>query len=92
MDVQNMTEEQAVELFYEMKKRFQWRGVIVARGDVGEMWETRYDETMSGDAWEAVRDTYAWRKMDHILSGEAFGCLAVAVADARQFLPETDGQ
>lgn len=92
MDIQTMTEEQALDLFYEMKKRFQWRGVIVARGDVDEMWETRYDETMSGDAWEAVRNTSSWRKMDNILSGEAFGCLADAVADARRFPMETDGQ
>jgi hypothetical protein len=92
MDIQNMTEEQAVDLFYEMKKRFQWRGAIATREWAGEMWETRYDETMSGDAWEAVRNTYSWRKMDDILAGEAFDCLADAVADARQFLPETDGQ
>jgi len=99
VNLESMTESEALDLFYKMERRFGWAGVLYTRRDVADVWDTLYgsggdddDPSISDEMWDAVRRQYGWRKMGDYLSAEGHDGLVDAINDARRFLMETRGQ
>jgi hypothetical protein len=51
------TEEEAVSLYHRMSNAFGWAGSIFTRADVEDI-----AGKVTEEQWEAVQQTYAWRK------------------------------
>lgn len=98
MDIGNMTESEALDLFYAMRKRFGWQGIVVTRGDAEETWATvlgfdgAEDLTLGDREWSVLVEQYEWRKMDDYLATEAYDGLRDAVCRSIEFLAETEGR
>jgi len=96
MDIENMTEQQALDVFYAMRRRFGWQGIVVTRGDAEEMWATvsgldgAEDLTLGDREWSVLVDQYEWRKMDDYLATEAYDGLRDAVCRSIEFLAESE--
>ena len=72
MDMKNivdqLTEDDALRMFYHLAGRFGWAGTIFAREDVSIAWHDD-DNALTDDEWQFVRSSRAWRKMtDHACS------------------------
>lgn len=79
---QNISEDEALDLYYLMARRFGWTGLLYVRGDVQDMWDDSED-TMTDEQWEAVRTSKGWSRMGEWLSEDAFDCVRDAIEDAK---------
>lgn len=71
MNIDNITEAEALQIFHNLTKKFGWAGTIFTRGDAEQAWNTErfdgpYDESavepMPEDVWDAFLCSWAWRK------------------------------
>lgn len=67
----DMTEGQALDVFYQLSRKWGWAGTVFIRNDVETEWQNQqYDpetgltsgEPLPDDVWDAVQDTWEWRK------------------------------
>lgn len=96
MDIENMTEQQALDVFYAMRMRFGWQGSIYSRQDVADIWETFYaDDVTVGDdfvaritdeQWQAVLATSEWRGVSGYMDSEGAQAVRDAVDSARRLV------
>lgn len=84
MNLADMTEDQAIELFYDMRRRFHWTGVLVVPNDLRETF-MRYEEREPTDAeMEHMRTCWSYRKMDEWLDEYVYAALWDMVCDAKR--------
>lgn len=67
IDIDSITEEEAIKAFYDFSKKFGWAGTFFTREDASSTWEIFQDElapigSMPDDVWDKVTSTYYWRK------------------------------
>lgn len=64
MDIENITESQALDLFLRLSDRFGWAGTVFTRADADQSWSEYHEQPgeLSDDQWEQVCNTWEWRK------------------------------
>lgn len=63
-DLDNITEDEAFNLVYQLEKKFGWAMVLFCRGDV-ESYIRGFSESehiLTDEEWETVRHSWTWRK------------------------------
>lgn len=85
--VDQMTEDDALRMFYHLAGRFGWAGTVFSREDVSIEWHGD-DSALTDDEWQFVRGSRVWCKFtDHQC---ADGCdeLRDIVSQCKQDLAE----
>lgn len=64
IDVDTITEDEAISLYHKFSEKFGWAGTFFTREDAEVSWNERYNQegAMPKEAWEATADSYYWRK------------------------------
>lgn len=60
MNIENITESEALRLYYALSRKFGWSGTLFTRGDVDSYWEEYTGEDMTDEDWEEVSDSWYW--------------------------------
>jgi hypothetical protein len=92
-DIDALTEDEAMTLFHTLKARFGWAGTVFTRADAELEWqstdEALNDESsdawpdMPDDVWNAIQDTWQWRKgIANNLTERGWDMVTAAVAKA----------
>lgn len=75
----DMTPDEALDLFLAIQKKFGWAGVVFTADDIVDELESRLVEP-SGELIDAVMHTYEWRKsLPNLTTSWGFECLSDAV-------------
>lgn len=63
IDIETITEDEALDLHYRLARRFGWAGTNFSREDAEARWEEKHEGVpFTDEVWEAIRTNYYWRK------------------------------
>lgn len=68
MNIETITEDEAIDLHYKLSRRFGWGGTFFTRADAESKWQEltgddlTNSEPLPDDVWENIRQTWYWRK------------------------------
>lgn len=86
LNVEQLTETQALELVYDMYRKFDWALCLYTREDVKTALQEHrqdYDTEPTDEEIQKVMDTRMWRKyMEEALGSTGWECLQDAIYDA----------
>lgn len=69
--INTLTEDEAFQVFHDLREKFGWAGTFFTRGDAEVEWQNlQHDDStgetsnapMPDEVWEAVQNTWGWRK------------------------------
>lgn len=90
MNVETMTENDALSLLIQMERKFGWATIVYTRGDASQ-YITQTPDGLTDEEWQSIRSSWPWRKFgDWAHHGEDFlyGLLdseeAAAIMEARE--------
>lgn len=81
----NITEDEAIKLYFDLASQFGWRGTFFTRADAENSWQEYHEqsEPFTDEVWEAVRQSWYWRKgMGEILTEHGWDLVHEAVDEA----------
>lgn len=78
----NVTEAEALEIFWDFRRRFGWSGVLWTREDAESVWDTYFDDEFTDEVWELVRKSPEWRGLSSDEEGDV-RLIGEAILDAR---------
>lgn len=88
----DLTEDEALDVFDALRRRFGWAGTFFTRADAEQTWRESYplspgqnadDLEMPDDLWESVQDTWAWNKgLTELLTERGWDLVNSAVDEA----------
>lgn len=84
---EQVTEEQALDLYYKFTKRFGWAGTLYVREDASNAWHDD-DLALTDEQWEAVKASKSWSRFEEYLSEESYDLVRDAISDAKASLGE----
>lgn len=61
MNIDNLTEEEALNLVLQLETKFGWATILATRQDAYHIWASVGGGDMTDDDWQAVRDNRSWR-------------------------------
>lgn len=87
--MESITEEEAMEVVYQLTKKFDWKGSLFYSVDVSEYIDTYNDDYADTEqdkvTVEEVKQTSAWhRHMYNRMCQEGFDCLDDAIYEVKQ--------
>jgi len=66
MDIDNITEEEALDVLHKFRTKFGWAGTVFMKDDIIYRWEDKYGEeegyALSDEQIEKVMVSWQWRK------------------------------
>ena len=64
IDMDTITEEEAVRLYFAFQRHFGWGGTFFNREDAETSWKEYHNQTdeFTDDIWSTVWNSYYWRK------------------------------
>jgi hypothetical protein len=90
--LEGLDESEALSVFWTLQSQFGWSGTVFTRADAEQEWQNaQYDDTTGetgGDElpeamWEAVQDSWYWRKgLPELMTERGWGLVGQAVMDA----------
>lgn len=90
--VPHLTEDEALDVYHVLRRRFGWAGTFFTRADAEQEWQNQqYDDTtgqtpttaLSDEVWTAIQSTWAWRKgLTDSLTEHGWTLVSDAVTDA----------
>lgn len=94
MTVDDLTEREAEIMFYEMRRRFGWQGVIFTRRDAVDVWATMYENEVTYDdlgdphitdeQWNKVAGSDLWNQVSDVMDCEGLLMIRHAVLSSRE--------
>lgn len=82
MNLADMTEDQAIELFYNMRRRFDWTGAVVVPQDLRDAFFSYEGRQPTDEEMTAMKGSWAYRKMDDWLAQDIHEAITEMVFDA----------
>jgi hypothetical protein len=84
---EQVTEEQALDLYYQFSRRFGWAGLLYIREDATDIWHNENDDdddlALTDAEWEAVKTSKSWSRLGEYLSEDAYDLVREAVSVAK---------
>lgn len=81
----NMTEGEAIALYFDLANQFGWKGTFFTREDAESSWTEYHGQTepFTDDAWNAVLLSWYWRKgLEETLTERGWDLVHEAVSEA----------
>jgi hypothetical protein len=88
MNIDIITEKDAMKIVHEMAYKFRWNYCLMSESDIVEAWGNMYDTEITDDQLEAVKTSYYWRNMDDYMAEEATNGLRDAIWEIKNELNE----
>lgn len=90
---EQVTEEQALDLYYKFTKRFGWAGELFVREDANSAWHAdNYEDddpvAISDAEWNAVKASKSWSRFGEYLSEDSYELVRDAIKEAKASLGE----
>lgn len=85
INTDNITEDEAIALYFNLANQFGWKGTFFTREDAENSWKEYHGQTepFTDEAWNAVCDSWYWRKgLDEIMTERGWDLVHEAVAEA----------
>lgn len=82
MNLETMTEDQALELFYDMRRKFGWTGTVVVPQDLRDAFYSIEERQPTDEEMTAMTGSWAYRKMDDWLGHDVHEAITEMVFDA----------
>ena len=85
---EQVTEEQALDLYYKFTKRFGWAGELFVREDANSAWHAdNYEDddpvAISDAEWNAVKASKSWSRFGEYLSEDSYELVRDAIKEAK---------
>lgn len=81
----DITESEAIRLYFDLARQFGWQGVFFTREDAESTWVDYHDgeREFTDEVWEAVQRSYYWKKaLNETLTERAWDLIHQAVQEA----------
>lgn len=64
IDIETITEDEAVRLAITLERKFGWRGTFFTREDADSSWTEYHEqpESLTDEQWSKVQQSWYWRK------------------------------
>ena len=85
MNIENITEDEALDLFQKLRSKFYWTGTVFTKEDIIYRWLDKYpvkegNEPLTDDQIEQIMVSYEWRKgMDEAMTETGYEVLDMAL-------------
>ena len=84
MDIKDMTEDQALEMFYNMKQKFGWQGILTTKTDLIMEFEHYHERQPTDEEMEMMTTAWSWRKMEEWLSSDVQEAIIEIISEFEQ--------
>ena len=84
MDIDNITEEEALEVMHKLRAKFHWAGTVFVKEDIIYYWNDNYKEDegyeLTEEQIESVMTSWYWRKgLDDTMTSSGYEVLDMAL-------------
>jgi hypothetical protein len=83
MDIDNITEKDAMKIVADMAYKFRWNYCLMSETDIAATWQDITDSEITDEQLHAVRSSYYWRNMDDYMAEDASNGLHDAIWEVR---------
>lgn len=84
-DTDNITEDEAIKLYFDLAGQFGWKGTFFTREDAENSWQEYHEqsEPFTDETWNAICLSWYWRKgLGDILTERGWDLVHEAVGEA----------
>jgi hypothetical protein len=88
MDIDNITEEEALDVLHKLRTKFHWAGTVFMKDDIIYRWKDKYGEeegqALSDEQIESVMTSWEWRKgLDEAMTSSGYEVLDMALWEVK---------